>query len=502
LFHPHRWPTTEGWPGRFDVVIGNPPFESALTDAGEEIDLHLSRTRSLPDKQAAYLFLEQAAKLLNDEGRMCLLQPSGFLYNRKSASFRKHFFNAFHCQEVLDFTSIRNLFDGADPKTVAIHARGRTEDNPDYIYHLTFRRTFSAMQRLGFELDHYDRHRVTQAAAENSPFIWRANLLGGGRLVEMSERLGAMRTMAQYIDSKGWKYGEGFTVGNEKHAVDFLTGLPDLPTAALTEDGIDEAAIGTVTATRFENPRNAELFSNPLIVIKEHADLPIGYWTTSPLAFRDQIVGIHAIPSDEPALRDLYDNIRRRKRLYQFCCVLNGSKVLVDKATAILKQDIDALPYPRRAEDLDLAFWEQALVDEVLDYMVDFVRLGQNSDLLQKQAAKADTCTYSYMFVRMLGTVYKSLKVSDPIFTNGLICQPFYFGRKPKINWSLNGQKDRLDQLIYKQEHDSLRTVRIVRLYADNMMLIVKPDRLRYWIRSIAIRDADETLVDLRRQGY
>jgi hypothetical protein len=30
----------------------------------------------------------------------------------------------------------------------------------------------------------------------------------------------------------------------------------------------------------------------------------------------------------------------------------------------------------------------------------------------------------------------------------------------------------------------------------------VKPDRLRYWIRATAVRDADETLLDLRRQGY
>jgi hypothetical protein len=42
----------------------------------------------------------------------------------------------------------------------------------------------------------------------------------------------------------------------------------------------------------------------------------------------------------------------------------------------------------------------------------------------------------------------------------------------------------------------------MLRFYSQNMILIVKPDRLRYWIRSTAIRDADETLLDLREQGY
>ena len=45
LFHLKRWPTAQGWPGRFDVVIGNPPFESSLTEAGQRIDGHLEETR-------------------------------------------------------------------------------------------------------------------------------------------------------------------------------------------------------------------------------------------------------------------------------------------------------------------------------------------------------------------------------------------------------------------------------------------------------------------------
>jgi hypothetical protein len=31
---------------------------------------------------------------------------------------------------------------------------------------------------------------------------------------------------------------------------------------------------------------------------------------------------------------------------------------------------------------------------------------------------------------------------------------------------------------------------------------MVKPNQKRYWLRSIALRDADETLVDLLGQGY
>ena len=115
------------------------------------------------------------------------LQPEG-------SRISQAFFSTVHCQEILDFTSVRNLFDGADPKTVAMHARGRMEEQAGLDSHLTFRRTFSATQRIGFELDHYDRHLHNAARCrEDSLYIWRVNLLGGGRLVEMSERFARMR---------------------------------------------------------------------------------------------------------------------------------------------------------------------------------------------------------------------------------------------------------------------------------------------------------------------
>src|SRR5208337_1436779 len=317
LFHPRRWPTAEGWPGRFDVVIGNPPFESSLTEAGKVIDEHLLKVRgTLPDRQAAYLFLEQAAKLLKDEGRICLLQPSGFLYNRKAAQFRKHFFSTFYCQEVLDFTSIRNLFDGADPKTIAIHARGRMQAKPDFLYHLTFRRTFSATQRIGFELDHYDRHRITQKAAEDSLFIWRANLLGGGRLVEMSERFASLRNLDRFIDHKKWEYSEGFIVGNRRTPAPFLHKKPLLPTDGLTDDGIDASTIGVVEETHFKHPVREEVFLAPLILIKEHESLPMGFWDKGPLAYKAKIVGIHSDESSVKELKDVFRTLTKRRRLY------------------------------------------------------------------------------------------------------------------------------------------------------------------------------------------
>jgi len=160
------------------------------------------------------------------------------------------------------------------------------------------------------------------------------------------------------------------------------------------------------------------------------------------------------------------------------------------------------LPYPENPRELSLSFWEEALCEDVLEYMAEYIRRGQNSKLLKKAAENNDLREYSNTFIRMLGSIYENLKTSDPIFLNGLICQPFYFGEYPELTWLGIDAEANLEKLIYHRKHDSLRTVRIFRFYDKNVLLIVKPDRLRYWIRSTAIRDADETLTDLYHQGY
>jgi hypothetical protein len=495
------------WPKKFDVIVGNPPFESKLTPAARAVDKARPKGEpKLPDKQAAYLFLNQSLLALSPGGSLCLIQPHGLLYNSKPAAFCRYLMTLARLDSVLDFVSFRWMFEGgnkkgADAKTVAWHAiQEPAGEQP--INHLTFRRTYSASQKIGFEIDHYDVQLIPAQQARSNAAIWRANLLGGGRLAEMSERLRNITRLDSRIAAKKWTYFEGFNVGSNGNPCDYLTGQPFLPTDALTIDGIDEARITALAEKAFELPRVKELYEPPLVLIKEHASLPVGFWNRSNLTFRHSIVGIHAPQTEEHELRELLDQIKKHRRLFRFCFLLIGTRALTGRATAINKQDIDRLPMPDDPSELDLAFWEDVLKEDVLNYMADYVRLGQDSQLLKKSASDNDFREYSSLFVRMLGSLYRNLKAAEPRQLNGLIAQPFYFGDKPDVSWLDKGSEDALHRLIYDESRESLRTVRVVRYYDGNVVLIVKPDRLRYWIRSTAIRDADDTLVELREQGW
>jgi SAM-dependent methyltransferase len=490
----------ENSPGTFDVVIGNPPFESEFSEPAEQVNSARIKIRgTIPDNQIAYLFLDVAMQAITAKGTLCLIQPSGFLYNNKSHGFRAAIARTERLRAVLDFTSVRGLY-GADPKTVAI-VIGSESKSP--ISHLTFRRTYETAQRIGFELDHYDNNHLSIEEIESNPCAARANLLGGGRLARIAARLNAMRSLSRYVEENEWFMGEGFIEGkNGRFTASYLTGKPLLPTSIFKENGFDRDALGRVTAKKFYWPSKEELFQPPLVLIKEHESLPIVFWEEGPLAYKDKIVGIHAPQYERKTLHHLYITFLKHRETLKFAVALNGSQALVGKATALLKSDIDALPFPQDESELDFTHWEAVLADDTLAHFVAFVRLGQESVLLKNRADQETVSAYSEMFCQMLGSMFENLQVAEPIFLNGLICQPFYFGDEPAIEWLGPDCEEQLRALVFDHSRESLRTNRVVRYYHKNVVFIVKPDRLRYWIKSTAIRDADDTLIELQEQGY
>jgi hypothetical protein len=487
----------------FSVVVGNPPFMSKLNSAATHYRAAQKRSVAIPDNQMAYFILEQSVELLADGGRLCLIQPHGFLYNGKARSFQKEFLATNRVGAVLDFTSIRNMYDGADPKTVAVVCSKCKPEVEHQILHLTFRRTFSVKERIAFELDHYDRHSVTQQAAEDRPWLWRANLLGGGRLQNLAARMDAFPKLRDFWKEKGWEHGEGFLVaqtGDPKPAP-WLSGKPYLPTDALDDQGIDRTRISALKEKEFHRPRTPIRYAAPLVLIKEIETLPCAFWNDGFLAYGGQIVGVHAPQSQVSELREFYSQFAANRTILRAFCALFGTRALSSKATSILKHDIDVLPWPKTKRGWSLSWWEKELCKDVVEFAGDFVRLGQNSRLLRERVTGESLSRFSEVFVRMLGSIYTNLQVSQSGLLDGLAFQAFCFGESADLGWP-SDWSEMLQKVIYQEHGDALRSVRILRFYDRNTIILVKPDRLRYWIPSTAIRDADETLTDLQRQGY
>ena len=487
----------------FAVILGNPPFLSKLTDAAHAYREQQKVAVTIPDNQMAYFIAEQATSLLEDGGKLCLIQPHGFLYNANARPFQKAFISTNQVEAVLDFTSIRNLYDGADPKTVALLVTKQHPSPAHRIRHLTFRRTFSVKERIAFELDHYDRHLLPQNTAEKYQWAWRVNLLGGGRLQNLAARMNVMPKLREFVESRKWDYGEGFiaaTTGKREPAP-WLTGRPFMPTSAFTDAGIDETRLEVVKPTRFRSAYTEARYSAPIVMIREHESLPCVFRSQGFLAYKGKVVGIHADSNSAEELKRFYETFIANRNALRAFCLLFGTQALMSKSTAILKRDLDVLPWPENGNGWNLSRWERLLCEDVVDYTGEFVRIGQNSRLLKEQVTPAALKQYSQVFVEMLGSVYRNLREAKSGVLEGLAFQAFCFGEASELHWPADWGEP-LRDIVYLRHGDALRTVRVLRFYESNTIILVKPDRLRYWIASTAIQDADETLVDLRKQGY
>lgn len=489
-------------PNGFTTVVGNPPFLSKLTKAAIETRTPEKKKIPIPDGQMAYRIAEEAMSLLCLNGCMCLVESAGFLYNAKARTFLADFISSHTVETILDFVSIRNLFEGADPKTIAIVARAVTPSPNHNIVHQTFRRTKSVHDRIGFELDHYDHHIVEQQTAVDTAWIWKANLLGGGRLQTLGQRAKNGTNLKRFCRDQGWDYGEGFIAAKsgKRDPAPWLTGKPYLPTECLQVNGI-VGETATVGATEFRSAYSKKRYSGPIVMIRANEKLPCIYRSSGFLAYRAKIIGVSSEEKNKDLLKSFFDSIIQNRETLRFFLYLFSTQMLVGKSTALLKRDIDELPSPVSGFFKRLSWWEKILISDVLDYFSDMVRTGQNSALSRNKVDQNSLINYSDTFSKLLKTVYSNIKRGKSGSFNGLAYQAFYFGKHNELDWP-EDWSDKLEQVVFKRNATALQTVRVVRFYEENALIIIKPDRLRHWIASTAIRDADETLLDLQQQGF
>lgn len=536
-------------PRNIGVVVGNPPFGSAskVGTTEQAYNEYLNAHGNLPDRQSGYLFLHHSMEALVEDGLLCLIQKDNFLYNRRSAAFRRAVFERWDVRQIMDFTPIRGLF-FKDPKVVVVMAEARAPKPKRLILHAIFRRTVHTQAELSFELDYYDMQWVPRHVATSKDFVWRCNLFGGGRAVSLVERLKKLPTLKDYVKSQGWDYGEGFMIGTpggkepalgyeytaqvlkalpsteEKptksantierqvvsmpavavalEPIEYLHGQPVIPAKAILSDGtIDESLIETQTEKYFQWPRPKERYQPPLILLAQTDELPIAYWDKGPLTYGQRLLGISGSTGNAPAHKSLFERLRVSNTIFRSWLTLTSCDAGIKQSTTLQKADVDLLPFPADEADLDLTANDQIILSDAFDYYRDFQRLGDDAEMM-REAKPEDHKAFAEVFTRQINVVHKKLKALPVQTWAGVSCQPFSFG-KVVPDWKNAAELEgKLAQLLRAKKSPSLTTVRILRVFDGPFVFLIKPNRLRYWLRSIALRDADEALADLRALGF
>ena len=496
-------------PRNIGVVVGNPPFVSA-SDKGTTKQAYKEYQdkfgkRSLPDKQAAYLFLHNSMESLVPDGLLCLLQKDNFLYSRRSMVFRRTIFGRWDVREILDFTPIRNLFE-KDAKVVVVLAEARPPKSERPILHAIFRRTTHTQAEISFELDYYDMQWVPHNVASTKDFIWRCNLFGGGRTVSLVERLRKLTKLKAYLKQQEWPYGEGFVVGtpDSVEVVKYLYNQPVIPAKAVGVNGVvNEALITKQKAKVFYRPGPEERYRAPLVLIAQTDDLPIAYWKkeNGDVTYGQRLLGISGASGKAAAHEDLFRRLCASRSFFKSWLALTSADAGINQATTLQKTDVDNFPFPENEADLDLSSNDAIILNDAFDFYRDYQRFGDDADMM-RPATPGDHQEFARIYTRQINAVHKKLRPLPTKSWAGICCQPFVFG-KAEPDWKDAGSlTEKLAALLRSKKSMTLTTVRILRIFDGPYVFLIKPDRLRYWLRSIALRDADESLADLRRMGF
>ncbi|HFG0566275.1 Eco57I restriction-modification methylase domain-containing protein [Flavobacterium psychrophilum] len=491
---------------KFNLVIGNPPFGRSGDISNVKKDFWKVKFNdkiiNIPSKQIALKFLSKSLQNLTPNGLQCLIiKSSGLLYNPTSNEYKKLLFSDFNTVQILDFTALaRNkaMWDnGADVDTIAVFTKNQVPVPQNNILHLTFKRTKTTKERIVFDIDEYDLNFVSRVDAVNNPFIWKINLIGGGRIKGLIDKLNTFENLEQYLNTNGFLSFEGEGGGKS------------LDNLAFETSHINDEFVTDKYLSSFKSLNNKK-FNPPNILIKENISIPFSL-NKKNIPYSNEIVGIYS--ENIKDLDFLKSYLSLNLKYLQFYILATSSKALIYKNTAILKADIMRLPYFKGNIGDTLSQFDEQIISNVINYYQDFLRHGEGSKILKqidKIEIKNIILNYGIEFSKILNLIYenenKKFRLSDVVqlFNNSYTAVVFkYDNSNEKTKFHIDNSKLNLESLTTQNISKHLNSTRTIKIYDnDDTIIFIKPNQYRYWLSLIAYRDADKSFADLTKAGY
>ncbi len=507
----------------FDLVLGNPPFVQASTKLP---DWKTVSDFAIPQKQIALYFLSAGIQMVKPGGLLCLLvKSSSLLYTTSGGKYRTHFLLRNQVHQVIDFTLLaRNnvLWENQEPDTVAVFATPSPADTSKKILHVVVRRSPTTKTKRYFEIDAYDFNWVPYIAALQDDFVWKTNLLGGGRLYGVVKYLKTWPTLKDFISQRyGWSCSVGYRGSKDikKSTCPEIYGKLALPTEWLNEDGVKRFDFKPELSERFHHTGDVRIYSAPHILIKANAgnndSIPIWYFPETDVVFKEKIIGI-AAPSDQSAeIEALFHKIKLFNDLYRTFLFATSPECVVYMNTVVQAKDIYGLPFPKKLEEeIKLGKFDQIIFDDVLNHYQKFIRQPEKSSKaflpIPLTKFQLHITRFGSIFCEALNAIYakENLRFRQAemgtLHFGKFIYMAFCYDDQPEHSPSPYGEIQTYGDLkkLLTLDKGHTQFQRIQKIYKKDYVCFIKPNQFRYWLDSIALRDADWVLADLVAQGH
>nr|MBC8217801.1 N-6 DNA methylase [Planctomycetota bacterium] len=535
---------------QYNLIIGNAPWGPAsLTNKAQQwADANGWRP---VDQQSGTLFLAKAAKLCKPTGQICMIQPAGsllFNVNSTALEFRKKLFTDYKVDEVVNLSALRflSIFPTAVGPACIIKMRP-SQPNDEPIAYWSPKQPYTQEEQHRVVIDSQDLNWIWPEEAATEPIVWPALTLGTRRDLDFIKTI---QSSQKFVRCSAY---EGFIRGKkEAKPVPDRLNLPALEDHELFERlklVSSSTCFPPNENEKFERKREKEIFELPLLLMRDS-------WQVADGRFKAVIVtrGRARLLLYSQSFMGVQG--RSEHTLTAFAIAANSSFAvyyyyltsgrLASFIPSLRKEDFETLPLPNTSEitfsqlltmsmyEIDSAAFDlygltevdRVLVDHVLNISIpDFkgklheIPPGRQPIETSSNKRSKEMSQYCEWFLRVLKSGFGEDKsICATIFTTDsdtdlpycIVAIHLDWLKQKPISFEYHHKEDLLLKLanleleFQKQDNGTIYYRRVCRVYWNVQVMdhgverniptvfLIKPNQLRYWTRSVALRDADE----------
>jgi len=504
------------------------------------------------------LFLAKAAALTHPEGQIALIQPAmSLIFDRvgTASKFRKKFFNSFKVEEIINLSALRfGLFKNATSPVCIVTMKPTPPDGEPLTY-ICPKPAHTGEDDYRIIIEPQDINPIYLHEAAEDPLVWTALMWGGRRDFVLLCRLRQCKNLEQLKAKKIAVTRQGIVRGDRKKFQQSIHRKPILN----SDEFLKEAFIYLNAKALPENDDpythsrdsvNFDAFTLPQLIIKQAWSKNRGRFqaviiasdeTTGGIVCSESYESVHINKQNYPILETAWLSYNSKLAVYSL--LLSSGSFAAYRPT-INVEDLLRVPIPepqigglnriKQLADVDehirkaFSFKESewTLIDDLFEYTLPDFKGDISSPGRQKTRTSDDKSelhlkTYCEYFLKVLKAGFgKNKSVGTTILQEKntstlplrMVAIHLDWPEQNKVRIESFDAPD-LTKRLFELNQKFLKTSssggifyqRVVRVYSSvkingkkiPTIFIIKPDQIRYWTRSLAMRDADEVATDI-----
>ena len=540
---------------QYDLVVGNAPW-GERTETATAKKWKAEHDWITADGNVGPLFLAKGAQLVKAGKRVAMIQPSGLIFHTSgpAGELRARVFSKFKVDEVVNLSALRfGLFESALSPACIISMRAMDPDGEPLVY-MSPKPVVGSEDDYHMVIEPHDVHFIDPHEAAHAKDVWTALMWGNRRDLELARRLSQAESIAKLESRNQVLACRGLIRGNRETEYGPSQGRPILEGEQFPAGTFLHITPGDMPVNddiRFERPRTRKFgaFASRQLIVKQG-------WTVAEARFR-AAVNTSPVPSDGALCSDSYVSVHADEAAFPYleaaCLSYNSilgvyylflmSNRLATYRPAVTQRELLDVPLPEPGSDLLAGLTTFEDVDErvrklfafkpaewtLIEDLVRFTLADFKGDASSpgrrptKRGAEPDLKAYARSFTgvlkagfgtdkRVCATVFQ--ETTDLNLPVRMVAVHLGWPDADRFRFEPLSQgklRSRLEELNEKflatpaGREGGIFYQRVARVY-DTVerrgvnvptVYLIKPDRLRYWTRSAAMRDADEVAADL-----